>query len=100
MTKQAKRIKAFNVDTQALMTVEAARLVETTVRDSFEHWLASAPQQALKLLDFRLLVAYDAPGGLPQLGVAAKRQLRLGQGHAAAVVQRHKRGKVGIRAAG
>ena len=26
-----------------LMTAEASRLVETTVRDAFDHWLAAAP---------------------------------------------------------
>ena len=35
-----------------LMSVEAARLVETAVRDAFDHWLASAPSQATRLLDF------------------------------------------------
>ncbi|HJW79786.1 MAG TPA: ATP-binding protein, partial [Beijerinckiaceae bacterium] len=29
-----------------LATVEAARIVETTVRDAFDHWLAASPQQA------------------------------------------------------
>ncbi|OAI25208.1 DNA topoisomerase IV subunit B [Methylosinus sp. R-45379] len=35
-----------------LMNVEASRLVEGTVRDAFDHWLAGAPSQATKLLDF------------------------------------------------
>ena len=35
-----------------LMTVEASRIVEDTVRDAFDHWLAAAPSQATKLLDF------------------------------------------------
>jgi topoisomerase-4 subunit B len=35
-----------------LMNVEASRLVENTVRDAFDHWLAGAPSQATKLLDF------------------------------------------------
>ena len=35
-----------------LMTVEAAKIVENTVRDAFDHWLASAPTTALKLLDW------------------------------------------------
>jgi topoisomerase-4 subunit B len=34
------------------MNVEASRLVENTVRDAFDHWLAGAPSQATKLLDF------------------------------------------------
>ncbi len=35
-----------------LATQEAARIVETTVRDAFDHWLAGSPQQANKLLDW------------------------------------------------
>ena len=35
-----------------LMTAEAARLVEGAVRDAFDHWLAAAPSQAIKLLDW------------------------------------------------
>src|ERR671913_569569 len=35
-----------------LATVEAARIVETTVRDAFDHWLAGSPQQANRLLDW------------------------------------------------
>ncbi|WP_248310743.1 DNA topoisomerase IV subunit B [Bosea vaviloviae] len=35
-----------------LATVEASRIVENAVRDAFDHWLAQAPQQALKLLDW------------------------------------------------
>ncbi len=35
-----------------LSTAEAARIVETTVRDEFDHWLAASPQQATRLLDW------------------------------------------------
>jgi topoisomerase-4 subunit B len=35
-----------------LATVEAGRIVEATVRDAFDHWLAASPQQATKLLDW------------------------------------------------
>ncbi len=35
-----------------LATQEAHRIVEGAVRDAFDHWLAAAPQQALKLLDW------------------------------------------------
>jgi topoisomerase-4 subunit B len=35
-----------------LQTAEAARLVDAAVRDAFDHWLAAAPSQAAKLLDF------------------------------------------------
>src|SRR5699024_10009659 len=35
-----------------LATDEASRIVEHLMRDAFDHWLAAAPQQAAKLLDF------------------------------------------------
>jgi topoisomerase-4 subunit B len=35
-----------------LATVEAGRIVENSVRDSFDHWLAASPQQANKVLDW------------------------------------------------
>jgi topoisomerase-4 subunit B len=35
-----------------LATQEAARIVETTIRDAFDHWLAAAPQQANRVLDW------------------------------------------------
>jgi topoisomerase-4 subunit B len=35
-----------------LQTAEAARLVDGVVRDAFDHWLAAAPSQASKLLDW------------------------------------------------
>ncbi|MBX3569014.1 MAG: DNA topoisomerase IV subunit B [Rhizobiaceae bacterium] len=35
-----------------LATVEAIRIVETAVRDAFDHWLADNPQEASKLLDW------------------------------------------------
>ncbi len=35
-----------------LATLEAARIVENAVRDSFDHWLAASPTQAMKLLDW------------------------------------------------
>ncbi|MDQ4061753.1 MAG: type IIA DNA topoisomerase subunit B, partial [Pseudomonadota bacterium] len=37
---------------EKLATAEAQRIVENAVRDAFEHWLASAPAQATKLLDW------------------------------------------------
>ena len=37
-----------------LQTVEAARLVDGVVRDAFDHWLAAAPSQAAKLLDWSI----------------------------------------------
>ncbi len=35
-----------------LATVEAQRIVETALRDPFDHWLADNPQEASKLLDW------------------------------------------------
>ena len=35
-----------------LATVEAQRIVETAIRDSFDHWLADNPQEADKLLEW------------------------------------------------
>jgi topoisomerase-4 subunit B len=35
-----------------LATLEASRIVETAVRDAFDHWLAGSPQVASKLLEF------------------------------------------------
>jgi topoisomerase-4 subunit B len=37
-----------------LQTAEAARLVDNAVRDAFDHWLAAAPSQAAKLLDWSI----------------------------------------------
>ena len=35
-----------------LATAEATRIVETAVRDAFDHWLADSPMQATKLLEW------------------------------------------------
>jgi topoisomerase IV subunit B len=35
-----------------LSTAEAARIVENTVKDAFDHWLTASPQQANSLLDY------------------------------------------------
>jgi topoisomerase-4 subunit B len=37
---------------EKLATLEASRIVENAVRDAFDHWLAAAPQQAAKLIDW------------------------------------------------
>ncbi len=42
-----------------LATTEAARIVETGVRDAFDHWLADSPQQANKLLQWTIDQADD-----------------------------------------
>ena len=42
-----------------LATQEANRIVESTVRDAFDHWLADSPQQANKLLEWAIEQAED-----------------------------------------
>ncbi|MBX9741396.1 MAG: DNA topoisomerase IV subunit B [Beijerinckiaceae bacterium] len=42
-----------------LMTAEASRIVEGTIRDAFDHWLAASPSAALKLLDWTVERAED-----------------------------------------
>ena len=37
-----------------LATVEATKIVETAIRDAFDHWLADSPQQATKLLEWTI----------------------------------------------
>ena len=37
-----------------LQTVEAGRIVDAAMRDAFDHWLAAAPSQATKLLDWSI----------------------------------------------
>ncbi len=37
-----------------LATVEASRIVESAIRDAFDHWLAAAPSLANRLLDFTI----------------------------------------------
>ena len=37
-----------------LMTLEASRIVEGTIRDAFDHWLAASPSAATKLLDWSI----------------------------------------------
>ncbi|CAA2138447.1 DNA topoisomerase IV subunit B [Hyphomicrobium sp. ghe19] len=37
-----------------LASVEATKIVETAVRDAFDHWLADSPQQATKLLEWTI----------------------------------------------
>jgi len=44
---------------EKLSTLDAQRLVENTVRDHFDHWLAESPQEAGRLLDFVIEMAED-----------------------------------------
>ena len=37
-----------------LSSAEATRIVETTVKDAFDHWLAASPQQANGLMEFAI----------------------------------------------
>jgi topoisomerase-4 subunit B len=63
-----------------LQTAEASRLVETVVRDAFDHWLVAAPSQAAKLLDFSLERAEERLRRRMEKDVARKtasRKLRL-----------------------
>ena len=59
-----------------LMNVEASRLVEATVRDTFDHWLSASPQQALKLLDFVIERADDRMRRRAEKDVARKNAVR------------------------
>ncbi len=63
-----------------LQTPDAARLVEGAVRDAFDHWLAAAPSQALKLLDWSIERAEERIRRRMEKEVARKtavRKLRL-----------------------
>jgi topoisomerase-4 subunit B len=63
-----------------LMSVEASRIVEGAVRDAFDHWLAGAPSQANKLLDFAVERAEERLRRRAEKDVARKsatRKLRL-----------------------
>jgi topoisomerase-4 subunit B len=42
-----------------LSSPEAARIVDTAIRDAFDHWLAASPNQASKLLDWAIERAED-----------------------------------------
>jgi topoisomerase-4 subunit B len=63
-----------------LSTVEAARIVENTVRDAFDHWLADSPQQATRLLEWAIEQAEDRQRRRKEKEVSrqsATRKLRL-----------------------
>ncbi len=63
-----------------LATVEAGRIVETAVRDAFDHWLAASPQQANRLLDWTIDRAEERLRRRQEKEVARKsatRKLRL-----------------------
>ena len=63
-----------------LMSVEASRIVEGVIRDAFDHWLAGAPSQANRLLDFAVERAEERMRRRAEKDVARKtatRKLRL-----------------------
>jgi topoisomerase IV subunit B len=65
---------------EKLATIGASRIVENAVRDSFDHWLAAAPQQAVKLIDWSVDRADERLRRRQEKDVARKtatRKLRL-----------------------
>jgi len=63
-----------------LMSQDAARLVDGVVRDAFDHWLAAAPNQAARLLDWSVERAEERLRRRAEKDVARKtavRKLRL-----------------------
>ena len=63
-----------------LQTAEAARIVESVLRDAFDHWLAAAPSQAARLIDFAVERAEERQRRRAEKDVARKtatRKLRL-----------------------
>ncbi len=63
-----------------LMSAEAQRVVESAVRDAFDHWLAAAPRQADALLEFAIARAEERLRRRAEKDVARKsatRKLRL-----------------------
>ncbi|MGI6247007.1 MAG: DNA topoisomerase IV subunit B [Pseudochelatococcus sp.] len=63
-----------------LATVEAGRIVESAVRDAFDHWLAASPQQASRLLDWTVERAEERLRRRAEKDIARKtatRRLRL-----------------------
>jgi topoisomerase-4 subunit B len=63
-----------------LMTLEASKLVESTLRDAFDHWLAASPTQALRLLEWAVERADERMRRRAEKDVARKtasRKLRL-----------------------
>src|SRR5574337_1303460 len=63
-----------------LMSVEASRIVESNMRDAFDHWLAASPAQAKSLLDWAIERAEERLRRRAEKDVARKtavRKLRL-----------------------
>ena len=65
---------------ERLATPEAARIVETAVKDAFDHWLAASPQQANRLLEAVVMRGEDRLRRRQERDVARKsatKKLRL-----------------------
>ncbi len=65
---------------ERLATPEAAKLVETAVRDQFDHWLAGSPKEAAKLVEWAIERAEDRLRRRKEKAVkrqSATRRLRL-----------------------
>src|SRR5579875_871046 len=63
-----------------LLTTEAAKIVEGSVRDAFDHWLAASPSHAAKLLDWTIERAEERARRRAEKDIARKsatRKLRL-----------------------
>ncbi|WP_091678827.1 DNA topoisomerase IV subunit B [Methylocapsa palsarum] len=63
-----------------LMTPEASRIVEGTLRDAFDHWLAASPSHAARLLDWSVERAEERLRRRAEKDIARKtpsRKLRL-----------------------
>jgi topoisomerase IV subunit B len=63
-----------------LLTSEAGRIVEGTLRDAFDHWLAASPSHAAKLLDWTIERAEERQRRRAEKDIARKtatRKLRL-----------------------
>jgi len=65
---------------ERLATPEAAKLVETAIRDQFDHWLAGSPKEAAKLVEWAIERAEDRLRRRKEKAVkrqSATRRLRL-----------------------
>ena len=90
-----------------LQTTEAARIVDGAIRDAFDHWLAAAPSQAGRLLDWSIERAEerappaDGEGRRPQdrgaQAAPARQARRLHQFLRARVGTLHRRRRLGRR---
>ena len=65
---------------ERLATPDAAKLVETAIRDQFDHWLAGSPKEATKLVEWAIERAEDRARRRKEKAVkrqTASRRLRL-----------------------